>query len=164
MAPRRKTRGWELITPKNQILLNNMNPRQLLFTISRYNPAVLFVPLDDAMQEVRIALYQSPENPFKAAQANLNALLAQYGFSRKKGKDKFAAFYNSPSFSEAEEDLLDQIENMYRRQGLTAHQIAEALGIPFNQSFAKLLHQAYPKGLGWGGARRNVQTYAKFIS
>lgn len=141
-----------------------MNPRQVLFQIAKYNPAVLFVPMEDALQEVQVALWQQPDCPFRAAQANLNALLSDYGYSRKKGKDQFSGFYADKSFSAQEEALLDQIENLYRHQGLTARQIAEALGIPFNQSFAKLLHQAYPKGLGWGGARRNVQTYAKFFS
>lgn len=135
-----------------------MNPRQLLFQIAKHNPAVLFVPMEDALQEIRLALWQQPERPFRAAQANLNALLSDYGYSRKKGKDKFDGFYTDNALSEPEEALLDQIEELYRHQGLTARQIADALGVSFNQSFAKLLHRAYPKGMGWGGARRNIQT------
>lgn len=120
-----------------------------------YNEAIGFIPVDDVKQEIRFAIITArPEHVYRVASRLVYSLLTDYGFSRKKGKDNFAPFYEQTEISDEEKDLLDAVDNLYRRQNLTAREVAETLNCEYTQSFQKLMHLCFPKGLAHGGARK----------
>lgn len=120
-----------------------------------YNEAVTFIPPDDVKQEIRFAIITArPEQIYRVASRLVYALLADYGFSRKKGKDNFAPYYEQTEISDDEKDLLDAVDDLYRNQNLTAREVAEKLNCEYNQNFQKLMHLCFPKGLAHGGARK----------
>ena len=120
-----------------------------------YNKAIALVPADDVKQEIRFAIITArPEQVYRVAGRLVYSLIADYGFSRKKGKDNFAPFYEQPEISDEEKDILDAVDDLYRRQNLTAREVAEILNCEYTQSFQKLMHLCFPKGLAHGGARK----------
>lgn len=120
-----------------------------------YNEAVEWIPAEDVKQEIRFAIITArPEQIYRVASRLVYALLTDYGYSRKKGKDNFCPFYEQTETSEEEYALLDAVDQLYRGEGLTAREVATRLGCEYNNAFQKLMHQCFPKGLAHGGARK----------
>lgn len=123
--------------------------------LKSYNKAILFTPKEDVLQEIRYAVITAqPDDTYRAASRQVNSLLADYGFSRKKGKDNFSPFYYEAEISHEEKNLIDTIEHLYTNENLTAREVARLLKCNYTPNFQKLMHQCFPKGLGHGGARK----------
>ena len=136
-----------------------VDPLRLRSYIS-YNPVVRLLPEEDVMQELMIVAYLHHEHDFTTARrAAVNAiyrLAANYGYSRKKGKDNFSSFYEEKlSLTTEEYDIIDHVEKLYLVENLTAREIALIYNVEFNNKFAKILCKLFPKNMGLGGKRKN---------
>ena len=124
-----------------------------------YDPALRLVPKEDAMQEIRIAIFLSTkdyESEFKKAARLINSLKRDYGFSRKKGKDNFLPFYSHDcEYDKRIADTMDEIEDLYIKRGLTCRQVCEYFGVQYTPRIQKAIHMVFPKGLSHGGDRRS---------
>ncbi len=128
-----------------------------LYKYLTYNPLIKYIPYEDIMQELSIVeyLYSDFTTARRAAVNAVYRLAADYGFSRKKRKDNFAAFYNVAELTEEESKVIDDIEYLYLDKNFTAREIAQIYNIEFNNKFAKILNQLFPKNMGLGGRRKN---------
>jgi len=130
---------------------------RIYLDLLRYNYRIGLIPKEDVLQEIRIAgLDSDKDSIYKRSSSQVHRLLAEYGFSEKKGKDNFYAFYEDRGFSEKEQSILDQIERFYLNENRTAREIAAIYDIDYNNKLQKILHQCFPKNLGKGGARKNA--------
>jgi len=136
-----------------------------LYKYLTYNILLRYIPYEDIMQELSIVeyLYSDFTIARRAAVNALYRLAADYGFSRKKGKDNFAAFYNTVELTEEENKVIDDIECLYIYKNFTAREIAQIYNIEFNNKFAKILNQLFPKNMGLGGKRKNSGRKKKTI-
>ena len=129
-----------------------------------YNGAIECIPAEDVKQEIRFAIITArKEQIYRVASRLVYALLTDYGYSRKNGKDNFSTFYEQTETSEDEYALLDAVDQLYRGEGLTAREVAIRLGCEYNNAFQKLMHQCFPKGLAHGGARKGSGQKKKLL-
>lgn len=119
----------------------------ILRCLKRYNKTITLLPEQDVLQEIRIALFLSKNDKevFRAASSAVYRLASEYGYSRKKGKDKFEPFYENVEFSEKEKDAISDIEIMYLDEGNTARYVAEKYGIEYTNKLQKILCACFPK-------------------
>lgn len=136
-----------------------MVSKHALYKYLKFNPILSLLDYDDVMQELSIVEFLYSNSDFNEARRSaVNAiyrLSADYGFSRKKGKDNFNPFYNSVEFSEEEESLINNIELLYIDNNLTAREISVIYAVEYNNKFQKILCQLFPKNMGLGGKRKN---------
>ncbi len=128
-----------------------------LYKYLRFNPLIHLLPYEDVMQELAIIeyLYLDFKEARRAANNAIYRLATKYGFSRKKGKDNFMPFYQKYELSDEEKSVINNIENLYINNGLTAREVATIYNIEFNNQFAKILNSLFSKDMGLGGARKN---------
>lgn len=119
----------------------------VLRCLKRYDETVAWLPEQDVLQEIRIALFLSKNDreAFRAASSAVRRLAADYGYSRRKGKDRFEPFYENVEFSEKERDAISDIEVAYLVEGNTARYIAERYGIEYTNRLQKILCACFPK-------------------
>lgn len=127
--------------------------------LAAYNPLVHFLEKEDVMQEIRFAILTAKQGEvLRVASSLIRRLARDFGYSRRKGKDNFEAFYreNAMPYDPTQEVLLQEIENLYLAGDMTARELAEHYNINFNNSLAKLLCEVFPKAMGRGGKRKNA--------
>lgn len=133
--------------------------------IKGYDYRLTYVDADDCKQEIRFALITArPDQIYRVAHRLIDNLLRDYGYSRKKGKDNFEAFYSEPEFSDIEKEILNQIEQLYLNEDRTAKEIAAIFDIEFNNKLQKLLCACFPKQMGKGGKRKNAGNNKHLVS
>ena len=123
--------------------------------LSAYDPMVRILDKEDVMQEIRFAMLTAEQGElFRVA----SGLARNCGYSRRKGKDNFEAFYRELAipYDPAQEALLQEIEDLYIAGDMSARELAEHYHIKFNNSLAKMLCEVFPKSLGRGGKRKNA--------
>lgn len=111
------------------------------------------------MQEIRFAILTADKGElFRVASSLIRKLARDCGYSRRKGKDNFEAFYreNAMPYDPTQELLLQEVEDLYIASDMTARELAEHYHIKFNNSLAKMLCEVFPKSLGRGGKRKNA--------
>lgn len=89
--------------------------------LAAYNPLVHCLEKEDVMQEIRFAILTAKQGEvFRVASTLIRRLARDCGYSRRKGKDNFEAFYreNAMPYDPAQEALLQvkayYIENYYK--------------------------------------------------
>ena len=111
-----------------------------------YNPLFNILDKEDMKQEIRFAIITAEQDfIYKVAARLCYNLATDYGFSRKKGKDNFTAFYQQPEFTETELQLLSDIEKYYQIEDHTGKETAEKFNFKYDNKTAKLLAACYPK-------------------
>lgn len=111
------------------------------------------------MQEIRFAILTAEEGElFRVSSSLIRRLARDFGYSRRKGKDNFEAFYRESAipYDADQEALLQEVEDLYIAGDMTARELAQHYNIKFNNSLAKLLCKVFPKHLGHGGKRKNA--------
>ena len=95
---------------------------------------------------------------FRVASTLIRRLARDCGYSRRKGKDNFEAFYRESAipYDPTQKALLQEIKDLYIASDMTARELAEHYNINFNNSLAKLLCEVFPKAMGRGGKRKNA--------
>ncbi len=133
-----------------------VNPYKIRNDLIKYDNRILLIPIEDVLQEIRIAIITVEyANVYKESSKNVQRLLSEYGYSRKKGKDNFEPYYeDNESLPEELYQVIDKIKYLYLDKGLSAKQIAIIFDIPYSNKLQKALFNLFPKGLGWGGNRR----------
>lgn len=114
---------------------------------------------EDVMQEIRFAMLTAEQGElFRVASSLIRKLASDCGYSRRKGKDNFEAFYREYEmpYDPAQEALLQEVEDLYIAGDMTAREIAQHYNIKFNNALAKRLCEVFPKHLGHGGKRKNA--------
>ena len=127
--------------------------------LAAYNPLVHCLEKEDVMQEIRFAILTADKGElFRVASSLIRKLARDCGYSRRKGKDNFEAFYreNAMPYDPTQELLLQEVEDLYIASDMTARELAEHYHIKFNNSLAKMLCEVFPKSLGRGGKRKNA--------
>ena len=127
--------------------------------LAAYNPVVCFLEKEDVMQEIRFAILTAKQGEvFRVASTLIRRLARDCGYSRRKGKDNFEAFYRESAipYDPTQEALLQEVEDLYIAGDMTARELAEHYNINFNNSLAKLLCEVFPKAMGRGGKRKNA--------
>ena len=127
--------------------------------LSAYDPVVHFLEKEDVMQEIRFAILTAEEGKlFRVASSLIRKLARDCGYSRRKGKDNFEAFYreNAMPYDPTQELLLQEVEDLYIASDMTAREIAQHYNIKFNNALAKRLCEVFPKAMGRGGKRKNA--------
>ncbi len=122
-------------------------------TLVKQNPTISLIPAEDVLQEIRISLYIKTDffEALKLAGKQVCKLVAEYGFSRKKGKDNFVEI---SELTEEQKDLLNKIEDLYINNNLTSKEVCNTLKVEWNTTTATLLAKVFPKNMGKGGARK----------
>jgi hypothetical protein len=125
--------------------------------IAVFDNRIRFVDKQDILQEIRFALLTAHRGQvYRVAHRLVDKLLSDYGYSRKKGKDKFNPFYSNHEFSDEEKEILFKIEQLYLNDNRTTKEIAAIFDIEYNNSLQKILCSCFPKQLGKGGKRKNA--------
>lgn len=127
--------------------------------LSAYDPMVRILDKEDVMQEIRFAILTAEEGElFRVASSLIRRLARDFGYSRRKGKDNFEAFYreNAIPYDPAQEALLQEVEDLYLTGDMTAREIAQHYNIKFNNALAKMLCEVFQKAMGRGGKRKNA--------
>lgn len=122
--------------------------------LSAYDPMVRILDKEDVMQEIRFAILTAEEGElFRVASSLIRRLARDFGYSRRKGKDNFEAFYreNAIPYDPAQEALLQEVEDLYLTGDMTAREIAQHYNIKFNNALAKMLCEVFQKAMGRGG-------------
>lgn len=127
--------------------------------LAAYNPVVCFLEKEDVMQEIRFAILTAKQGEvFRVASTLIRRLARDCGYSRRKGKDNFKAFYRESAipYDPTQEALLQEVEDLYIAGDMTARELAEHYNIKFNNALAKRLCEVFPKSMGRGGKRKNA--------
>lgn len=102
--------------------------------LSAYDPMVRILDKEDVMQEIRFAMLTAEQGElFRVASGLIRKLARNCGYSRRKGKDNFEAFYRELAipYDPAQEALLQEIEDLYIAGDMSARELAEHYHIKF---------------------------------
>jgi len=139
-----------------QTVLDESYVKYLYYRIKERDIRVSYIPAEDVLQEIRIAiLLANDDKYFNHANNAVYHLLCAYGYSKKKGKDSEFSDFDTESISEDSWRLIDMIEDLYRIKGYSAKQIAIIFDIQYSNNLKKALFNLFPKNMGRGGNRKN---------
>jgi hypothetical protein len=129
--------------------------KQIYFALLRYNKAILCVPIDDVLQEIRIVLFSEHDEIFRKASKAVYDLLHEYGL-RKKGTRETPCEIEGV-FSE-QEDIIPLLEKMNEildyYENHTVRETASRFGFKYNHEVQHAFNRYFPKNCGWGGKRK----------
>ena len=124
--------------------LNPKDVNYIYYNLHRFEPLLDFIPKEDALQEIRLALLSAgTENPFKVASRFIYHLIRAFGYSQKCGKDNFNAFYFPDELAEDQALLITDIEDYYYTH--TARNTCAHFNFPPTKKVVGALSNCFPK-------------------
>lgn len=126
-------------------------------SLARYDERIKLVPREDVIQEILYSIcIAGNDNVWRIASRQVYKLLSDYGYSRKKGKDRFDAerLFDDYTLSVESQNMLRVVRFLYVDNNYTAKEVCRFFGAEVTPYISKMLSKVFKKGGSRAGMKQ----------